>query len=293
MKVHKPHDIMLSHLFLFSLLSTPAISCPDNSKRQYSHLVKRADNTADWTYDIDYNWGALRPEYALCQIGTQQSPIPLSLATGSSQYHRPTFENYDRNVSGNWTNWGYGPEFNLAHPPNDYTGLPSVSWGDETAYLLTWHIHAPADHPVDGDSSRAELHLVHVKADGDYVAVFGIRIDPGTTAADDNPFFAQLPQPIPFVTTPGISPEEDPPGIEVVQDVQMDIGLALDSVDRFDEFWTYRGGLTSPPCAEGLRWFVAQKVSVTSTDQMREILGACTFSARSAQPVWLHGVNEQ
>ncbi|KAI4239287.1 MAG: hypothetical protein LQ352_007805 [Teloschistes flavicans] len=282
---------MLSHLFFFATFSTSAISCPDYSERQAVHLVKRADNTADWTYEAEYDWGAIRPEYALCQTGTQQSPIALSLATGSSLYHRPTFENYDRNVSGNWTNWGYGPEFNLAHPPNDYSRLPSVRWDNEAAYLLTWHIHAPADHPVNGDRSRAELHLVHVNANGEYVAVFGIRIDPGTTA--DNPFFAQLPKPIPFVTTPGISPEEDPEGIEIVQDVQMDIGLLLNSVDRFNDFWTYRGGLTSPPCAEGLRWFVAQKVAVTSTDQMRQILGACTFSARAAQPLWLHDVNGQ
>ncbi|KAL8687725.1 MAG: hypothetical protein Q9218_006188, partial [Villophora microphyllina] len=151
------------------------------------------------------------------------------------------------------------------------------------------HIHAPADHPVDGNRSRAELHLVHVNAEGDYVAVFGIRLDPGTAS---NPFFAQLPAYIPFITTPSISPDvEVPSGIEIVQDVSMDIGLLLDSVNRFEGFWTYRGGLTSPPCTEGLRWFVAQTVALTGTEQMRAILGACTFSARTEQPVWEQGVN--
>ncbi|KAL8831502.1 MAG: hypothetical protein Q9170_005259, partial [Blastenia crenularia] len=104
---------------------------------------------SDWAYDASYNWGAIQPDYGECQTGTQQSPIALSLTAGLSQYHHPTFENYDRNFSGNWTNWGYGPSFNLAHPPDEYTELPSMNWDDETAYLKGWHIHAPADHSED------------------------------------------------------------------------------------------------------------------------------------------------
>ena len=158
-------------------------------------------------------------------------------------------------MSSNWTNWGYGPEFDLDVPSasGDYTALPSVSWNNETANLKTWHIHTPADHSVDGDRSRAEPHLAHVNAGGDYVAVFSIRLDALVTSS---PFFSQLPGMIPFVTTPGISPEEEPAaaGIKIVQNVRMDIGPLLDAINRFEDFWTYRGSLTSPPCMEGLRW---------------------------------------
>ena len=161
-----------------------------------------------------------------------------------------------------------------------------MRWGNQTAYLEGWHIHAPGEHPIDGDKAKAELHLVHVDAQGNEVAVLGIRLDPGTSTS---PFFAQLPAFVPFVTTgPGRNPNNRP---EVIPDVSMNIGLALDAVDRVSEFWTYKGSLTSPPCVEGLRWFVARSVALMSVDQMRTLLGASRYSARVEQEVWLHDVN--
>ena len=320
------HSSMIRSVFLLSPLATSILGCADHTNRQrgsiWGHLIKREELsstnpsyiTADWAYDASYNWGAIQPDYAGCQTGTQQSPIALSLTGGLSQHHHPTFENYDRNVSGNWTNWGYGPAFTLDHPPDEYTELPSMKWDNETAYLKGWHIHAPADHSVSGDRSKAEMHLVHVNSEGEEAAVVAIRLDPGTSTM---PFFAQLPAMIPFVTSPGKSPDQEPnsgggkrnilaqlfnikPNAaveqeqkkpDVVQDVKMDMGLVLDSVYRLNEFWTYKGSLTSPPCMEGIRWFVARTIAFTAVEQMRAILGACTYSARAEQEVWLHEIN--
>ncbi|KAL8894911.1 MAG: hypothetical protein Q9207_008368 [Kuettlingeria erythrocarpa] len=290
-------------LSLLLLLPTSVFGCADHTGRQRGHLSKRQGVsgtnpsfiTTDWAYDASYNWGAIQRDYAECQTGTQQSPIALSLTNGLSQYHHPTFQGYDRKVMGNWTNWGYGPSFTLDHPLDEYTGLPSVHWDDEVAYLKGWHIHAPADHSVGGDRSKAEMHLVHVNAEGEEVAVLAIRLDPGSSAM---PFFAQLPEMVPFVTGPGRSPNQDPSSApegenkpEVVKDVEMDMSLVLAGVYRFNEFWTYKGSLTSPPCREGIRWFMARTIAFTSVDQMRAILGACTYSAREEQEVWLHEIN--
>ncbi|KAI4185014.1 MAG: hypothetical protein L6R41_004386 [Letrouitia leprolyta] len=294
--------IHLSNTFIILLLLIPFIfCCADHTGRQRGHLSKRekvsstnpSHITSDWAYDASYNWGAIQPDYANCQSGTQQSPIALSLTAGLSQYHHPTFENYDHNISGNWTNWGYGPAFTLSHPPDNYTDLPSMHWDEEVAYLKGWHIHAPADHSVGGDRSKAEMHLVHVNPEGHEVAVLAIRLDPGTSTM---PFFAQLPEMVPFITGPGRSPDQAPSELsenepKIVQDVEMNIGLVLDGVCRFNEFWTYKGSLTSPPCMEGIRWFIARTIAFRSVDQMRAILGACTYSARAEQEVWLHEIN--
>ncbi|KAL8917544.1 MAG: hypothetical protein Q9172_005800 [Xanthocarpia lactea] len=292
----------LSLLLLVTSLAVRSVfSCADHTKRQSDplsrgHLSRKRQaftntnpvfNSPDWNYDASYDWGSIQPAYAVCQTGTQQSPIPLSLANGTSQYHTPSFENYDRNVTGDWTNWGYGPAFNLEHPPGDYTSLPSMRWDNQTAYLEGWHTHAPAEHTVDGDRSRAEMHLVHVDAQGNEVAVLGIRLDPGTSSL---PFFAQLPALVPFSTGQGRNPNRDA-AAEVVPDVSMNMGLALDAVDRVSEFWTYEGSLTSPPCTEGIRWFVAREIALLSVDQMRSLLGASRYSARVEQEIWLHDVN--
>jgi carbonic anhydrase len=63
-------------------------------------------------------------------------------------------------------------------------------------------------------------------------------------------------------------------------------------VQFFSEFWTYQGSLTSPPCTEGIRWFVARQIMFTGVKQMQDILGASTYSARAEQEVWQHRINE-
>ncbi|KAL8876977.1 MAG: hypothetical protein Q9198_004919 [Flavoplaca austrocitrina] len=309
---------MLVPFFLVTSLAVRSVfSCADHTGRQRGHLsplhIKRqaatpstnnpptggtnsSEPVADWAYDASYDWGAIQAEYADCQTGTQQSPIALSLTNGLSQYHHPSFSNYNRNVSGNWTNWSYGPSFTLGHPADDYTGLPSMKWDNVTSYLKGWHIHAPADHSVGGDRSKAEMHLVHVDAKGHEIAVLAIRLDPGTAPL---PFLTQLPPMIPFI--PGIDrrPSTDvAPGQpartvrpEVVEDVEMNMSLALNSVYTVSEFWTYKGSLTSPPCTEGIRWFVARAIAFTSVEQMKMVLGVSTYSARQEQEVWLHEIN--
>ncbi len=90
-----------------------------------------------------------------------------------------------------------------------------------------------------------------------------------------------------------VAPGQPPRAVkpEVMEDVEMNMSMALDGVDTVSEFWTYKGSLTSPPCSEGIRWFVARAIAFTSVEQMRMVLGASTYSARQEQEVWLHEIN--
>jgi carbonic anhydrase len=189
--------------------------------------------------------------------------------------------NYPNETIGKLYNWGYGPAFALDHPEGEWTGLPSMTFDDnnttETVYLASWHIHAPADHTVQGDRSKAELHLVHHTAEGKERAVLAFRIDPGNS---DSRFFNQLPPLVHFNQT----------NIER-EDVPMDMNEAVTEVNNFSDFWTYKGSLTSPPCTEGKRWFVARNILFVSDTQMQEILRVSTYSARAEQEVWGHELN--
>jgi carbonic anhydrase len=64
-----------------------------------------------------------------------------------------------------------------------------MTYDNETLYLKGWHIHSSADHTVQFDRSKAELHLVHADAKGIERGVVAIRIDPGNY---DSPFFSQF-----------------------------------------------------------------------------------------------------
>ncbi|KAJ4323882.1 hypothetical protein N0V84_004105 [Fusarium piperis] len=269
------------HLFATAVHVTGTLSCALHENHQQlvnrkRHVSPRATGDTDWAYEASFNWGRLNPDYALCQTGTQQSPIALSLNNGLSLNHIPEF-NYPDRVAGNFYNWGYGPAFTVTHEEGVWDQNPSFSFDNETVYLAGWHIHAPADHSVGGDRSKAELHLVHVDAEGHERAVLAIRLDPGNR---DNQFLSQLPSMIGFNET------------DVTEPAELNHRLALESVLYFNEFWTYQGSLTSPPCHEGIRWFVARQIMFTGVQQMRDILGASTYSARAEQEVWLHRINE-
>jgi len=154
--------------------------------------------------------------------------------------------------------------------------LPTMKFDNETIHFTGWHIHAPADHSVGGYRSKAELHYVFKDDANKYRAVLAMRLDPGR---DDSTFFAQLPAPLSFNDT------------SMMEEVAIDHSLALDEVYMFNEFWTYRGSLTSPPCTEGVRFFVARAILFTSVKQMQDILRVSTYSARAEQQVWLHAIN--
>lgn len=270
-------------LLLVSAFAPAILGCPDHTNDRLPRLRERQEAEGpsgnmtknDWAYEASYNWGKVNKDYRLCQTGTQQSPIALSLNNGLALNHIPKFD-YNGTVAGNWFNWGYGPAFTVAQN-EDWTKNPSATYDNKTVYLKGWHIHSPADHSVEGDRSKAELHLVHVDAKGHEAAVMAIRLDPGNA---NNTFFEQLPPMIQF----------DQMGVEVA--ITLDLTSLLQSVLYFNEFWTYQGSLTSPPCHEGIRWFVARQIAFTGVAQMQDILGASTYSARAEQEVWQHRINE-
>ncbi|KAI4813471.1 carbonic anhydrase [Aureobasidium sp. EXF-8845] len=269
--------MLFKSLSAFAALLPATFACPHESHLYKRQQANQTIENPEWAYEASYNWHQVDPMYQLCQTGTQQSPIALSLSNGLSLNHLPTFHNYTGNTTGMWRNWGYGAAFTLSR--DDLTSNPSFTYDNETAYLVGWHIHAPADHSVGGDRSKAEMHFVHADAEGHEKAVLAFRLDPGNS---DAAFFSQLPPMIGFNET----------AVEYQQQAEMDLDLALSSVLHFNEFWTYQGSLTSPPCHEGIRWFVARQILFTGVKQMQAILGASTYSARAEQEVWQHRINE-
>lgn len=184
-------------LSVFALASS-IVACPDHDFHPVdgTALRKRADGQ-DWAYEASFNWGMinssmcftmyplktnpadLHQDYTLCQTGMTQSPIPLLLSQGISLTHTPTF-NFPPASIGTWANWGYGPGFTLNANATEKATVTFQDKNDgvnETATLKGWHIHAPADHTVQGDRSKAELHMVFGDKNGADRAVFAFRID--------------------------------------------------------------------------------------------------------------------
>jgi carbonic anhydrase len=111
--------------------------------------------------------------------------------------------------------------------------------GRDTWRLAQFHFHAPSEHTVDGASYPMEIHLVHIDPAGKPVAVVGLFIKAGREHAGLARAFHAL---------PAKSGDKVAPAGATID------ALSLLPADK--AFFTYAGSLTTPPCTEGVTWYV-------------------------------------
>lgn len=76
----------------------------------------------------------------------------------------------------------------------------------------------------------------------------------------------------------------------VVEVVDLDMSLLISEVKNLGKYWTYSGSLTTPPCTEGLRWWVSATKLTVSQTQLDELLAVSEFSSRGVQTIKAHNV---
>ena len=139
-----------------------------------------------------------------------------------------------------------------------------LSAGGKTYELLQFHFHRPSEELMDGKPAAMVAHFVHKSEEGN-LAVIGVLINEGK----ENPLLKTLWKHAP--------PKEGP---EVkVQDVKIDpkslIPLKLN-------FYSYEGSLTTPPCTEGVRFFILKTPASLSKEQVEQF--PFKLNARPVQP---------
>jgi len=132
-------------------------------------------------------------------------------------------------------------------------GGSELAVGDRSFRLVQLHFHAPSEHTVAGRHFPLEAHLVHLSAQGD-LAVVGVLFEEGAESPALAGFWDRLPAeagpPVPLGDAPvelaGLLPEDQ-------------------------SHYRLRGSLTTPPCSEGVRWFVMSEPLTASSDQIARI----------------------
>ena len=112
-----------------------------------------------------------------------------------------------------------------------------------------------------------ELHIVHVDSTGTPAAVIGFLF---RVSNDADAYNAALDQILPR-------------GVNSTDAIgELNLGGFLDKVD-LSEFYNYDGSFTTPPCTEGINWFVVKDVQKISQAQLTSFTrlwaGNLTFSA--------------
>ena len=177
-------------------------------------------------------WGTLAGN-ATCSTGKQQTPINLS-AGGATPQDVPNLVFGYKPSSLSMTNNGHTVQ--MTYQAGSSLGRVR---GKDTWTLAQFHFHAPSEHTVDGMSYPLEMHLVHLDAAGRPAAVVGVFIRVGKENAALARAFQRLPA---------------KEGETIVPHGERVDAWALLPADK--TFFTYAGSLTTPPCTEGITWYV-------------------------------------
>lgn len=201
------------------------------------------------------HWGELSPDYHACKMGQMQSPIDLSNANAVADVavkmdYKP--------VALNILNNGHTVQFNVGN------GSTLTTSSGKSYQLLQVHFHTPSEHVVDGKPYPLEAHLVH-KSDDGALAVIGVFFAEGKENAALAGVFKHLPEQV-----------QEPVAHE---DVTMD-PRAL--VPETPHLYRYMGSLTTPPCSEGVNWFVVKQAQEASAEQIAALTKA--FGGANARP---------
>jgi carbonic anhydrase len=243
-------------------------------------LLVAATLAAEGVYDYMDNgatWGE-----GVCQTGVEQSPIDFSTVS--------TIYNLSANVAGieaaNSLSIGLvGPargklpsgavKLDLgAGVPNGSMLLKRSGVEDSLWYPAQLHWHTPSEHTLNGASFPAEMHIVHLAKDGErdgvtyttetdafgYAAVYGVwfeLLDCEALEGDDEASIACFEKRAAsdafFAAMSVFAEDYDKVDsfTESVSDVP--VQAFVDSLNH-GQFYSYNGGLTTPPCTEGVKW---------------------------------------
>ncbi|KAK4096286.1 carbonic anhydrase [Parathielavia hyrcaniae] len=219
------------------------------------------------------NWAGLEsPANELCATGTRQSPIDMvdgvyTLIQGSDirltindMPEGADFENLGSTVEV----FTHGGELKVAHK----------KFG-----LKQFHFHLPSEHLDDGTSHAMEMHLVFESAAHE-LAVIGVYITVNDAPTNTTSTSTTTPLLETLFSTPVIK-QISAPGTKTKTPPL----FMLEVVNQLKRgaFQAYSGSLTTPPCAEGVRWHVSTArlvVSPASLARARDVLG---FNARFPQ----------
>jgi len=205
-------------------------------------------------------------EWSLCGAGLEQSPIDL---VNPSLIELPPIEidtPSDREVAV-MNQEGVVDALDNGHTIQINTkSAEKMTVRDTTYHLAQFHFHAPSEHTVDGRHFPMEMHFVHRAEDGG-LAVVGVLVEEGAENTSLAPLWGQLAQ---------------APGTEATVRIPPAFAEHLFSGESAGIFY-YRGSLTTPPCSEGVSWYIRKAPTQLSREQIAAFTARYDHNNRPVQ----------
>jgi carbonic anhydrase len=206
-------------------------------------------------------WGELSPAWETCGSGEIQSPVNFKhddkFKHGGNSFH--------------WLPINYGETegqiFNNGHTIEIETeGQNTLTFRGVIYDLVQFHFHTASEHRVASRGYDMELHLVHAAGDGSN-AVVAVFLKRGRSSRALAPIFENLPA-VGLLNVKEELPESFNPAAFLPRD---------------QDHFRYLGSLTTPPCTEGVRWFVLEEPVTVSDEDIAQFAERIHFNARPVQ----------
>ena len=200
-------------------------------------------------------WSSLDPAWKACASTDGQSPV---VVTRTEPTRLPALRvDYPRTPL-LVENTGH-----VVEVPQPAAGGGTLVVGDATYRLQQWHIHAPAEHVVNGQRADLEIHLVHADTQG-HTAVLAVFADfvkgqrgYGASAA------TQLLRSVLRAAPDTAGQEAD---LHRTVSTAVLLGAGHSTRAKVSKYLTYTGSLTTPPCTGGVQWFLLPRAITIDPD---------------------------
>ncbi len=204
---------------------------------------------SQWSYESPGQWGDLDEKFKFCKIGYNQSPINIEDKFVESDlkffYQLSDVEKVKKNYVQNI----------------NFDGENFLLRGKKKYWLHSIVFRHPSEHLIAGKQHSLEMQFYH-KSEDEQSLVVAVFLELG----DENSDFTSL---INFLASKESEGRIDP----------------IKFIKTSDKVFFYDGSLTTPPCKEGVKWYVMKTPLRISKEQMNAIIKSAIFAKSNARPV--------
>ena len=217
-------------------------------------------HTVHWAYDGEggpHNWGKLSKKYLACSNGKNQSPIAIE-SDSRLNLDLPSIDFDYRDSRFSIVDNGHTVQVN-------YLDGGAMTILGQRYELVQFHFHRPSEEVVNGKRYDMVAHLVHKNSKGQ-LAVVAVLL----TMGEENRFIQTLWNHMPIEKKKPIEPPT----------AKVDLAKFLPANKAY---FHYMGSLTTPPCTEGVAWYILQSPVEVSAGQVEVFSKMYANNARPTQ----------
>lgn len=204
---------------------------------------------AQWRYESPEKWGEIDEQFKFCKIGYNQSPINIKDEFIDSElkfsYSISDVEKIQEK---------YALKVN-------FDGDDFVMRGKKKYHLRSIVFHHPSEHFVRDNQYSIEMQIQH-KSDDEQSLIVAVFLELGAENSDFNEL-------IKFVSGKTKEGKINPSKL----------------LKTTDKVFFYDGSLTTPPCIEGVKWYVMKTPLKISKEQMNTIIKSTIFVKSNVRPL--------